>query len=70
MVLDKMVRTKWYNFILCIHFNSVEFNIYLVGPNPNSQIHVNDKHIEVAKGVKVEAGLIKKNHIVKTSVID
>src|SRR6218665_1552791 len=35
MVLDKMVRTKWhgpkwYNFIFCVDFNSVEFNIYLV----------------------------------------
>ena len=27
---DKMVWTKWYNFIFCVHFNSVEFNIYLV----------------------------------------
>ena len=54
MVVDKMVRTKWYgqngirtkwdwtrwygqngmdkmyNFIFCVHFNSVEFNVYLV----------------------------------------
>ena len=27
---DKMVWTKWYNFICCVHFNSVEFDIYLV----------------------------------------
>jgi len=27
---DKMVWTKWYNYIFCVHFNSVEFNIYLV----------------------------------------
>ena len=27
---DKMVWTKWYNFIFCVHFNSVEFNINLV----------------------------------------
>src|SRR6218665_2830567 len=27
---DKMVWTKWYNFIFCVPFNSVEFNIYLV----------------------------------------
>ena len=27
---DKMVWTKWYNFIFCVHFNSVEFHIYLV----------------------------------------
>ena len=35
MVLDKMVWTKWCGqngtiFIFCVHFNSVEFNIYLV----------------------------------------
>jgi len=28
--MDKMAWTKWYNFIFCVHFNSVEFNIYLV----------------------------------------
>ena len=28
--MDKMVWTKCYNFIFCVHFNSVEFNIYLV----------------------------------------
>ena len=28
--MDKMVSTKWYNVIFCVHFNSVEFNIYLV----------------------------------------
>src|SRR6218665_1774983 len=28
--IDKMVWTKWYNFIFCVHFNSAEFNIYLV----------------------------------------
>ena len=27
---DKMAWTKWYNFIFCVDFNSVEFNIYLV----------------------------------------
>ena len=27
--MDKMVRTKWCNFIFCVHFNSVEFNIYI-----------------------------------------
>jgi len=27
---DKMVWTKWYNFIFYVHFNSVEFNMYLV----------------------------------------
>ena len=27
---DKMTWTKWYNFIYCVDFNSVEFNIYLV----------------------------------------
>ena len=27
---DKMAWTKWYNFIFCVHFNSVEFNICLV----------------------------------------
>ena len=27
---DKMVWTKWYNFIFCVYFNSVEFNMYLV----------------------------------------
>src|SRR6218665_366009 len=27
---DKMVRTKWYNFIFCEHLKFVEFNIYLV----------------------------------------
>ena len=27
---DKKVWTKWYNYIFCVHFNSVEFNIYLV----------------------------------------
>ena len=27
---DKMVWTKWYNFIFCVHFKAVEFNIYLV----------------------------------------
>ena len=27
---DKMVWTKWYNFIFCVHFNLVEFNIHLV----------------------------------------
>ena len=27
---DKMVWTKWYNFIFCVHFNSVEFNIILI----------------------------------------
>src|SRR6218665_1258519 len=26
--MDKMVRTKWYNFIFCEHLKSVEFNIY------------------------------------------
>ena len=31
--MDKMVRTKWYNFIFCDHYNSVEFNIYLVAKN-------------------------------------
>ena len=35
MVLNKMVRTKmvwtkWYNFIFCVHFNLIEFNMYLV----------------------------------------
>ena len=28
--MDKMAWTKWYNFIFCVHFNSVEFNIHLV----------------------------------------
>ena len=28
--MHKMVWTKWYNFILCVHLNSVEFNVYLV----------------------------------------
>ena len=28
--MDIMVWTKWYNFIFCVHFNSVEFNIDLV----------------------------------------
>ena len=27
---DKMVWTKWYNFIFCVRFNSVEFNVHLV----------------------------------------
>ena len=27
---DKMVWTKRYNFIFCVYFNSVEFNMYLV----------------------------------------
>jgi len=27
---DKMAWTKLYNFIFCVAFNSVEFNIYLV----------------------------------------
>src|SRR6218665_3769665 len=27
---DKMTWTKWHNFIFCVHFNSVEFNICLV----------------------------------------
>src|SRR6218665_850304 len=27
---DKMVWTKLYNFMFCVHFNSAEFNIYLV----------------------------------------
>ena len=29
LVLDKMVRTKWCNFIFCVHFNFFEFNIYI-----------------------------------------
>jgi len=37
---DKMVGTKWYNFIF-VHFNSIEFNMYLV-----IKSHKNDKHIE------------------------
>jgi len=28
--MDKMVWTKWYNFISGVHFNQVEFNIYFV----------------------------------------
>ena len=30
MALDKMAWTKWYNFIFCVHLNSVEFDKYLV----------------------------------------
>src|SRR6218665_2913394 len=30
---DKMVWTKWYNYIFCVHFNSVEFNIIFSNPN-------------------------------------
>ena len=37
---DKMVWTKWYNLIFCVHFNSVEFNI------SNEKSQINDKHIE------------------------
>ena len=25
---DKKVRTKWYNFIFCVHFHSVKFNTF------------------------------------------
>src|SRR6218665_2993909 len=37
--MDKMAWTKWYNFIFCIHFNSVEFTVFelpggLGGLNP------------------------------------
>ena len=32
--MGKMVWTKWYNFIFCVHFNSVEFSIYLVTKSP------------------------------------
>ena len=39
---DKMVWTKWYNFVFCIHLNSVEFNI--IFGNQKSQI--NDKPLE------------------------
>jgi len=39
---DKMEWTKWYNFIFCVHFNSVEFNIHLV----TKKSQINYKHIE------------------------
>src|SRR6218665_632689 len=52
--MDEMVRTNWHNFIFFVHFNSVEFNIYLV-----TKSQINDKHTGKAKGVKVEAGLMK-----------
>ena len=58
MVLDEMVLTKWYNFIFCELLKSVEFN--------TQKLQINDEH---AKGVKVEAGLMK-NHIVNGSLID
>ena len=42
---DKMVWTKWYNFIFCVYFNSVEFNVglpsNLVPSNQKSQINFN-----------------------------
>ena len=37
---DKMVWTKRYNFIFCVYFNSVEFNMYL------KKSQINDKYIE------------------------
>ena len=40
--IDKMV--KWYHFIFCVDFNSVEFNIAYIFSNQQSQI--NGKHIE------------------------
>src|SRR6218665_2261715 len=66
MVLDNMVWTNWYNFISYVHFNIVEFNIYFVTQSHKYIISTQRK----AKGVKVEAGLMTKNHMVNGSGID
>ena len=36
------IRTKWFYFAFCVHFNSVEFNIIF----SNQKAQINDKHIE------------------------
>jgi len=61
MFLDKLVRTEWYRQIVAIFgidYNSSEFNIYLVSKSHKYVINTQRK----PKGVKVEAGLMKKSH--------
>src|SRR6218665_3977822 len=56
MVLDKMVRTKWHNFIFCVHFNLVEFDI--IFSSQKSQI--NDKNIEESYRRQSGSGIDEK----------
>src|SRR6218665_933427 len=48
-----MEWTKWHNFIFCVHFNLVEFNIYL----SNQKSQINDKHNEESKTRQTGSGI-------------